>query len=100
MSEAEQLLNRTYQFFLTHEWGQGSTNRATPPGGLGPREECYCLVGGVCHMANKCNFSLYVTGAALALLRAKIARGSIVKWNDTPGRTKDQVLSLLLEASQ
>lgn len=101
----KQILRKTYEFFLDREWGQGSYDYAAPPGGT-HTHGCFCLTGAVSRVCMESKAGDHREEAFkllcnhLNLVPQEIAEAKIISWNDTPGRTKAEVLSALLGASQ
>ncbi len=58
------------------------------------RDGCHCIMGALIAVA-KSEF-----GKALDSLRTTIASDKIIIWNDTPGRTKEEVITALRRAAE
>jgi hypothetical protein len=93
---------KAYEFLKNHDWCQGAwarnaTGIKVRP--LDPRATGFCLGGAVCAVYWSEDESKY--NEAIGKVRAVLEKQGITyvgAWNDTPGRTKDEVLTVLEEA--
>lgn len=74
-------------------WIQGSYRMLNPES---PSGYSYCMIG-ACRVATGYTAEQYNDGAGLADLAAVVAVGCAnpASWNDTPGRTVDEVIAAL-----
>jgi len=86
-----ELVRNGLEFLKTHEWGQGDYRSLDGNGRM-----CYCLIGALAE--GNMSSSLEIgTSSELEFIRSFLGR-PVHKWNDEPGRTKQDVLDLLERA--
>ena len=88
-----QILAAASELLVTKGWTQGESAKdkdgyCVPS--YSPRATCYCLIGAIEKVAPSWD-GLEARDA----LRRVLGVDNIVKWNDTPGRTKEEVLKAI-----
>ena len=90
------------EFFETHEWTQGSyakTVNGTNVSPLDPDATCWCVIGAIRHLyPPRSTAEIYNDDVCKNIwprFTNVITNMSLAQWNDAPGRTKAEVISLL-----
>ncbi len=107
MSQAQEILEAAAEILERMGWTQDTLARDAEGNETHPCDEdvaCLCMVGA---MYRACGFSTAVEMPSEVLHRLRdaiFARDerdlSPAEWNDQPGRTKEEVISLLREAAK
>ena len=89
------LLNLAADLIEQKGWTQGAMAldaAGTPTKALSPDAVCYCTLGA---LAKAAGGHERVEGRLVSTLAKQLKVYSIVDWNDTPGRTKEEVIAAL-----
>lgn len=80
------VLIETKRVLQTHDWLQGRATNAN--------HTAFCLLGAIEHVGA----ALYLRECATNIIRRMLPNSGIAQWNDTYGRTKEEVIDLLNQA--
>lgn len=103
MTAQQDVLRKAAELIEKFGWTQGTLARAemgNPCGELSPFATCFCAIGAVRRATHLvAGSSREVFHRAIGLFCDAVETNNVPRWNDTAGRTKEEVIDALRRAA-